>query len=328
MKRFLSIVTIFAALFFSGAASADWCQGIDEGGVVRLDCDWDGIPDYRDNCEEVKNGDCEDEPLNCDVTDNCCDPADPACTIENQLPQCVSEEELLAGNQADWNDDNIGDACEDIDEDTVMDYLDNCMIEPNPGQEDTDGDGIGDGCTDTDNDGHADDVDNCVDVYNTGQQDTDGDGIGDACDNCRLIFNLDQLDTDYDDNGRGDACSNDMDGDGILDADDICPENADPGQEDTDEDGAGDACDNCIDIPNDDQVDTDGDGEGDACEIVPATSPGANPRAPIGGMWQQGSGGPSGCSMINSEVSATLPMVLGFIFLSASFALMLRRARS
>ena len=83
-------------------------------------------------------------------------------------------------------------------------------------------------CVDTDGDwcgdpGHPENdcpVDNCPDVYNPSQQDTDSDGLGDACD-------------DDDDN------------DGKLDAADNCPLVANPDQEDTDEDGIGDACDPC-----------------------------------------------------------------------------------
>jgi hypothetical protein len=48
----------------------------------------------------------------------------------------------------------------------------------------------------------------------------------------------------------------DSDGDGVLDVDDNCPDDANPSQGDADGDGDGDACDTCTDL--------DGDGYGDA----------------------------------------------------------------
>ncbi|MDJ0840146.1 MAG: thrombospondin type 3 repeat-containing protein [Acidobacteriota bacterium] len=95
------------------------------------------------------------------------------------------------------------------------------------------------------------------------QTDQDGDGAGDACD--------DDLDGDGVDNDS-DNCPNsanpdqtDADNDGLGDPCDNCPDTTNPDQEDTDRDGVGDVCDNCPDTANPDQADTDGDGVGDAC---------------------------------------------------------------
>ena len=106
--------------------------------------------------------------------------------------------------------------------------------------------------------------------------DSDGDGALDASDNCPLVSNPDQTDSDGD--GLGDACDTDDDNDGVPDISDNCPFSANADQADSDGDGLGDACDgdpdgdgvvagdNCPAVPNADQADSDGDGLGDACD--------------------------------------------------------------
>jgi len=109
--------------------------------------------------------------------------------------------------------------------------------------------------------------------------DTDGDTVDDTIDNCPVVANVDQLDTDG--NGIGDACQ-DTDADTILDTIDNCPVVANVDQLDSDSNGIGDACqdtdadtildtiDNCPLVANVDQLDSDSNGIGDACQDTDA----------------------------------------------------------
>jgi len=196
-----------------------------------------------------------DQDLVCDPYDNCVEAYNP--------------------NQEDWNDDGIGDHCQDSDGDTILDAYDNCVTTPNPNQEDWNDDGIGDHCQDSDGDTVLDIDDNCVTTPNPNQEDWNGDGIGDHCqdydedtildidDNCVETPNTDQA--DWNNDGEGDVCD-DTDGDTIFDAYDNCLLTPNTDQSDIDADLYGDACDNCPDVYNPGQEDSNGNGIGDACE--------------------------------------------------------------
>ncbi len=98
--------------------------------------------------------------------------------------------------------------------------------------------------------------------------DLDGDGVLDADDNCPADANADQTDTDGDEDG--DACDDDDDDDTIPDATEVA-NGSDPLDADTDDDTVRDDADNCPTVANgpndaDNQGDLDSDGDGDACD--------------------------------------------------------------
>ncbi len=140
----------------------------------------------HDNCPSEPNGTCGESMAHCNVD----------LSVEGAV-STVSEEELAAGYQADFDRDGKGDACDDSDEDGVADYIDNCKMVPNSDQDPS-------LCTDSDKDGFEDNIDNCPEIYNNVQTDSDEDGKGDVCDNCQLVYNPNQQDSNGD--GRGDAC--------------------------------------------------------------------------------------------------------------------------
>lgn len=129
---------------------------------------------------------------------------------------------------------------------------------------------------DTDKDWFIDTKDNCPLVYNPEQTDSNANWIWDLCsdddkdwviwekDNCPLIYNPDQIDTDN--NWIGDLCEKDSDWDKIYDKIDNCPLVSNSEQIDRDNDWIGDLCDNCKDKYNKEQKDIDNDWIWDLCD--------------------------------------------------------------
>ena len=164
--------------------------------------------------------------------DGICDPGSSSPTFCTGSDNCPS---IFNPDQDDWNENGIGDACDDSDGDSMMDSIDNCRLDYNPSQIDGDLDGLGNECdpcpsnpdcdSDTVSDGPTDPdgggpitegPDNCVLTANTNQLDSDADGPGDVCDNCPSTANADQDDIDSD--GQGDACDpDDFDSDDFSD---------------------------------------------------------------------------------------------------------------
>jgi hypothetical protein len=244
------------------------------------DSDFDGIIDSLDSCPFDSENDFDKDGV-CGNVDNCPYVSNPG--------------------QADLNGDGWGDVCDDIDGDLIDDNTDEWPIDPD---NDLDGDGYGADpfenclavCAEcTDLAVICSELDNCPGITND-QTDTDGDGIGDECDiivggappGCHPIHN--PCDPPIDDSPAED----DSDGDGIPDAEDLCPDlqiaedpydpvtdpvTGDINHLNTDGDGSGDACDddddndnvldnndNCRLIANADQADRDCDNIGDVCD--------------------------------------------------------------
>ncbi len=235
MRRLL--IALMALMLIGGVAGVARAGQDDRGGG-------EAAAEVRDGSKGPKKGNCADGVDNDE--DGKIDAADPGC----QKPGC--EPSGTQPKKCQENSDTV-DPCAGIgddDGDAHCNDDDNCPNVENDDQADEDDDGIGDACdscdgdnVDTDGDGICDDEDACP---NDAQNDVDSDGVCGDEDNCPADANADQADGD--DDGLGDACDRcpqggaDPDGDGICGDDDNCPLIPNPEQQDSDDDGVGDAC--------------------------------------------------------------------------------------
>jgi len=202
------------------------------------DTDGDGRPDDCDS-------DCQTLGMTADADDDGDGVEDDVDAFALDKDESVDTDGDGIGNNADTDDDG----------DDVLDTADAFPLDATESV-DTDGDGTGNNA-DTDDDGDG--------IEDTGEvaagtdsllADTDADSTNDKLDNCPLIANEDQLDTDED--GAGNACDADDDGDGVEDDVDAFALDKDESV-DTDGDGIG----------NNADTDDDGDGVADTSDAFP-----------------------------------------------------------
>ena len=241
------------------AADTDGDGIIDKNDLCIMTPDnWDGSGDAdSDGCRDDSNEDLciNDATSNAANSDN-----DKICDLSDNCDDDDNE------NQADFDGNGEGDVCDDDDDgDNVLDEDD--LLCPNSLTTS--------GFTDADMDGCLDNgEDICTNDAISNTIDTDGDNICDPSDNCAMIFNENQA--DYDSDGEGDVCDNDIDGDNVLSGD-LCIMSSLPwdGTGDADNDGCRDdnGDDLCLNY-NVDNTNPDMDGicDSDARDLCPSGS--------------------------------------------------------
>lgn len=219
-------------------------QGLEDVGIWRYDTDidGDGILDGADVCPRIPNPD--QANLDMDEYGDLCDQDDDGDRIPDELDDCpLGETGWVSLQSTDHDSDGCRDAGEDLDddEDRIFDHNDACPLGPVGWISTPEVDREGDGCAD---------------------YDTDEDGFVDQADNCPNLPNPTQ--TDLDNDGKGDPCDEDADGDTINTTQDNCPMDFEPWISteliDHDRDG-------CRDSTND--LDDDGDNILDGFDSCP-----------------------------------------------------------
>jgi len=270
--------------FVCADVDLDTCDDCSSGFFDPLDdgpdADQDGICDAAPVCVDGDGdgvGDGTDGNLGCIVPDIDSDDTDATACLDTDLDGC---DDCSSGFFEPFDDGT------DVDMDGICDASDDCV----DADEDLLGDGTNGntGCVDPTVDSDPNDPNVCADVDNDTcddcvggsfapglvpcnpvTSDGDGDGIADDQDNCAGVANQDQADLDNDD--IGDACDDDIDGDGASN-DAEAGAGSDPRNPDSDGDGLGDGTeiDGNTDPTN---PDSDGDGLNDSEEFANNTDP-------------------------------------------------------
>jgi len=141
-----------------------------------------------------------------DITDNpdCAGPQTPPDTDGDGVDDEADEFDEDADEWGDADKDEVGDNEDPDDDNDGIEDPDDANPLEDLGDADTDEDGTPDATDEDDDDDGAPDTADAFPLDPTEQLDTDGDGIGDNTDNCPVDHNPDQ--TDYDEDGKGDAC--------------------------------------------------------------------------------------------------------------------------
>lgn len=167
----------------------------DDPNPNQEDGDQDGVGDVCDNCPDDSNADQVD--ADGDGTGDICDgcPDDPD-KIEPGICGCgVPDEDIDEdGILCEDNCPDVANADQaDADQDGVGDVCDNCPDDANPDQADSDGDGTGDACDGCVNDPNKTEPGICG--CGVPDSDDDGDGYLYCEDNCPDVYNPDPPET-------------------------------------------------------------------------------------------------------------------------------------